>query len=211
MSLAVCGALGVLAHPAVLRAEEEAAGGNPLFSPSAGLAVWTWVIFLLLVFVLAKTAWKPLLRVLEERERRIQEALDEAQRERDEAAKLLEQYRQLQAEARREAQEVLAEARRAAERIRDELLAEGRREQEEMLERAKRDVQREWERAMESLRREAVDLALAAASRLLRQKLDGAESRRLVEEVLAQLAAPGGARTADREAAEGAARTERRS
>lgn len=189
VSQVLFGALAAAAHPPFLRAEEGAAGGNPLFSPSAGLAVWTWVIFLLLVLVLAKTAWKPLLRVLEERERRIQQALDEAQRARDDAAKLLEQYRELQAQARRDAQDIVAEARRAAERIAAELLAQARREQQGMLERAKEDVQREWERAMESLRAEAVDLAIAAASRLLRKHIDAAENRRLVEEVLAELGA----------------------
>lgn len=188
MALVVGVALGGVLGPAVARAE-EAAGESPLFSISTGLAIWTWIVFLLLLFILGKTAWKPLLRVLEQRERRIQEALDEAQRQREEAARLLAEQRRLLADAHDEVQEIVAQGRKTAEKLKAEILEEGRREQEQILERARDEIVRERERALEALRREAVDLSLAAASRLLKKQVDGAENRRLVEEFLAEMGA----------------------
>jgi F-type H+-transporting ATPase subunit b len=139
--------LGILAGLGVWLAAgparpQEAAGGS-IFEPHVGLAFWTWVVFLLLLLLLGKTAWKPLLRVLEEREKRIQETLDETRRQRDEAARLLEEHRQMLAGAQRQAQEILAQGRKAAERLKEELLEETRREQEQMLARAREEIVQE--------------------------------------------------------------------
>lgn len=174
--------------PEVARAE-EAGGGNPLFTINPGLVLWTWLVFVLLLILLGKTAWKPLLRVLEERERRIQEALDSARLQREEAERILEEHRRMLAEGQGQAQEIVAQGRKAAERLKEELLDEGRREQEQILARARDEIGRERERALEALRREAVDLSLAAAARLLRKEVDTAENRRLVEEFLSQIPA----------------------
>lgn len=189
--------------PAVAWAQEAGhaagggGGGGGLFSVSLGLAVWTWVLFLLLLLVLSKTAWRPLLRVLEERERRIQEAIDSARLQREEAERILEEHRRMLARAQGEAQDIVAQGRKAAERLKEELLDEGRREQDQILARARDEIGRERERALEALRRDAVDLSLAAAERLLRRRVDSAENRRLVEEFLSELPAggPGGERS----------------
>ena len=189
------GAAGVgLAAAGAVYAQEHGAGGggSPIFSPSAGLVLWTFVIFGLLLFLLSRTAWKPLLRALEQREKRIQEALDEARREREEAQELVEEQRRLLAEAHAQAQEAVAQGRKAAEKLKEQLLEEGRREQEEILTRARSEIERERERALEALRREAVDLSLAATAKLLRRQIDSAENRRLVEEFLDELAASAG-------------------
>lgn len=170
----------------------EGGGGSPLFSPSAGLALWTFVVFGLLLFILSKTAWKPLLHALERREARIQQALDEARGEREEAQKLLEEQRRLLAEAHGQAQDVVAQGRKAAEKLKDQLLEEGRQGQEEILARARSEIEGERERALEALRREAVDLSLAATAKLLRRQIDSAENRRLVEEFLDELSASAG-------------------
>lgn len=191
VSAAIAGALWAV-RPAVLWAQEAehgAGGGSPLFSVNPGLVFWTALLFLLLLFVLSRTAWKPLLRVLEERERRIRETIEAAQQQREEAEKILAEHRRMLGEAQGEAQEILAQGRKAAERLKEELLEEGRREQEQILARARDEIVRERERALEALRREAVDLSLAAAERLLRKEVDSAENRRLVEEFLSQMPA----------------------
>lgn len=195
----------LLLLPPVARAE-EADGGNPIFSIDTGLVVWTWVVFLLLLFILGKTAWKPLLRVLEQRERRIQETLDEAKRQREEAERLLEEQRKLLGQAHERAQEVVAQGRKAAEQLKGEFLEEGRREQQEMIERARGEIAGEQDRALEALRREAVDLSLAAAAKLLRKEVDSAENRRLVEEFLKELPARDDGGRAGRGAGAGRAR-----
>lgn len=159
----------------------------PFFSLNSGVIIWTLIIFLALVFVLGKWAWKPILGTLEARERRIQEILDAAARDRAEAEKALEEHRRQLAESRQQAQQMMAEGREAAEKVRQEMLESARRQQEELLARTRDDIRREREVAIAQLRREAVDLSLAAASRLVEKRLDSADDRRLVQEYLTRL------------------------
>lgn len=167
---------------------EEGAGGGGLFSINPGLIIWTWVIFLLLLFVLRKWAWGPILGALEAREKRIQQALEGAAREREEAGRLLEQQRQLLDQSREQAQHILGDSRKAAERLRWELLDEARAQKDQIVARAKDEIERERDQALEALRRETVDLSIAAAGRVLQKNLDAEDNRRLVEEYLERLA-----------------------
>lgn len=186
-------ALGLfLLSAAPLLAEEEAGGGGGLFSISAGLLFWTWLIFLVLLFVLRRWAWGPILGALEKREKHIQDALDSAARDRGEAGGLLEEQRKLLDEARDQAGDILAEGRKAAERLRADLLAETKEQKNQMLDRARDEIQRERDQALDALRREAVDLSISAASRVLQKNLDSEENRRLVVDYLDRLASQNG-------------------
>jgi F-type H+-transporting ATPase subunit b len=169
-------------------------GAEPsIFGINTGVSFWTLVIFLLLSVVLAKFAFPPILGYAAAREQRIQEALDEARRQREETEKLLEQQRQELLTARQEAQGLIAEGKQAAERVREDLLARARVEQEELVTRARQDIERERQKAIESLRREAVDLALAAAGKLVGRRVDSAEDRRLVTDYLKSVDSASGA------------------
>jgi F-type H+-transporting ATPase subunit b len=176
--LAVPAALFLTPAAALAAAEGEAG----LFQINLGLSIWTIVIFTSVFLLLARFAWKPILSVVEDREKRIQGALDESRRRQAEAEELLRQQKEHLAEARKQAQEILADSREAADRFRKEMEERARVESETILARARAEIQREKEAALDALRRESVDLALAAASKLLRQKLDGEEDRRLVME-----------------------------
>lgn len=179
--------LPLLGTAAPLLAQEEHGGGGGLFAINPGLIIWTWVIFLILLFVLRKWAWGPILGALETREKRIQEVLDRAARDRDDAAGLLKEHRRLLDESRLQAQNILAESRRAAERLRGELLDEARKQKDHIVAGAKGEIERERDQALEALRREAVDLSITAASRVLEKNLDSEENRRLVEDYLQHL------------------------
>jgi F-type H+-transporting ATPase subunit b len=177
----------LLALPAALfltpAAAMAAAEGEPgLFNINLGLSIWTVVIFASVFLLLARFAWKPILSVVEAREERIQGALDEARKRQADAEELLRKQKEELAEARKQAQEILADTREAADRFRREMEERAREESETILARARAEIQREKESALDALRRGSVDLALAAASKLLRQKLDGEEDRRLVME-----------------------------
>jgi len=153
----------LLLAPAPLWAAE---GG--VLSINAGLAIWTWVLFLT-------------------RQSNIQAAIDSARSDRDEARRLLDEHQRQLDQARREAKGILQEGREAGERLREEILAETRKENEAMLERARRELAREKDDLLESVRREAVDLSLAAAERLVRETLDDDANRRLVREYIAEM------------------------
>jgi F-type H+-transporting ATPase subunit b len=165
----------------------EHAESPSVFALAANVSFWTVVIFLILMFILGKFAFPPILGYAAAREQRIQDALDAARRDREESAKALEEQRLALTKARDEAQGYVSEAQKTAERVRKEILEKARVEQEDMLARAKREIEDERLRAVESLRREAVDLAVAAASKLVEKRLDSQEDRRIVTEFLSHV------------------------
>lgn len=164
-------------------AQEESAGLGP-FAVEFGLVFWTWAVFLVLLALLWRFAWPSIVQATEEREKKIRQQLAEAQTAHAEAQAALEEGKRFAAEARGSAQQLLTDARQAAERERAQLLERARREQEDLLDRARREIAAERDKALAALRREAVDLSLAAAARLVGQRMDSETDRRLVTEYL---------------------------
>ena len=186
---------GVPPSPALQEAGHGEVAWDALFAPDLGLAVWTLLTFLTLLFILGRYAWGPLLGALDARRERIQDDIDKAKNQRDEAGALLAQYREQLAEGRRQAQAIVAESREAAEELRRELEAGAREESRAILANARREIERERDAAVDAVRREAVEVAMAAASRLLEERLDGDRDRQLVTDYIDDLAGPGGAWT----------------
>ena len=184
-------ALLLAGAPSVARAAEEGGKVN-LLSPNGGLMFWTLLIFIALMLVLSRFAFKPLLAAVEARERSLQDAIDSAKKDRDAAMRLLEAQRHLLDAARTDAQRFIADGRLTAEKLKASMLEETKLLQQEMLDRARRDIDNEKTRAIAELRREAVDLALAGAGKLIARNLDDAGNRKLVEEFLASIPVGGG-------------------
>lgn len=172
---------------------QEGPAWDTLFAVDPGLAVWSVLTFLTLLFVLARFAWKPLMGALDAREKSIQDAIDAARGQREEADKLLAQHREQLAEGRRQAQALVAESREAADQLRKELEAKARDETQAMLSNARREIDRERQAAVEAVRRESVDVALAVASRLLSERLDTERDRQLAMDYIEDLADSEGA------------------
>ena len=166
-------------------AAEEAKGG--LLTPHGGLMFWTLLIFLAVWFILTKYAFKPITAAVEAREKALEDAIAGAKADRDEAAKILEEHRRQIEAARGEAQKMIAEGRAVGDKLRAEMIEETRGQQQEMLERARREIEGEKVRAIAELRREAVDLAIAGASKVIQKNLDDESNRRIVESFLASI------------------------
>lgn len=165
-----------------------AEGGLPApFSPTFGLFIWTFVVFIPFLFLLAKYVFPVIVKATADREAAITKQLADAEQTRAEAAGHLAEQRELLAAARGEAQDIVAEAHHAGERERLAAIERTRAEQEELLLRAKREIQGERERAIDDIRREAVDLAIAAAGKVVGQHLDGATDRKLIEDYITTL------------------------
>ncbi len=173
------------ATPALANEAEAPKGG--LLSPVGGLMFWTVLVFAVLFFVLSKFAFKPILSAVEGRERDLRDAMDAAKADRDAAATLLAEQQQQLAAARADAQKIIADGRTTAEKMRGDLLEQTRGQQGEMLERAKRDIETAKVNAIAELRREAVDLAIAGASKVIEKNLDDAQNRTLVANYLASI------------------------
>ena len=171
--------------PLLLSAE---AGQLPApFSPTAGLAIWTFIVFVPFLLILAKYVFPIIVKATADREAAITKQLADAERMQGAAQAALEVQRQLLASARGEAQALMAEARGASERERAAAVAQTKVEQQAMLERVRREIGAERERAVMELRRETVDLAIAAAGKVVGASLDSGADRKLVEEYLATI------------------------
>ena len=178
----------LFANAAAAAAQDSAApSGGGLMSLQVNLMFWTLLIFVLLYFILSKFAFGPITAAVEAREKALEDAIEGAKRDRDAAAKLLAEHQAAIEAARGEAQRVIAEGRAVSEKMRADLLASTRKEQQDMLERARRDIGSEKDKAIAQLRKEAVDLALAGASKVIEQNLDSAKNRQLVEAYLTSL------------------------
>jgi len=168
------------------------AGEGESFSLMAvhpGTLIWTIIIFVVLLLVLGKLLWKPVLKAVGEREKRIRDALDRADKAQAEAEQALEQQKQVLDEQRREASAFLARAKEEAQEAGNELLQKARQEAGELVERSRRQIEEEKTRALAELRTQAVDLAIQAAGHLLSKTLDEESHRRIVQEYIDSLPA----------------------
>ena len=156
-----------------------------LLSPHGGLMVWTLLIFVALFFILSRYAFGPITKAVEAREQALQEAIDQAKKDREEAARILAEHRAQLEGARAEAQRIIAEGRAVGEKLRVQMLEETRTQQQDLLDRARREIASERDIAIAELRKEAVDLAIAAASKVIERNLDDSANRKLVEGYLA--------------------------
>jgi F-type H+-transporting ATPase subunit b len=173
-------------HGAAPAAGEAAHVASP-FDINTGLIFWTLIVFGILFVLLWRYAWPSILKSVEDRERRIAKQLEDAERANAEAQRLLEEHKKQIAAARTEAQDILAKAKSLSQKERETLLAKAREEYEALLTRARKDIDAEKEKALQALRREAVELSIAAASRVIEANLDTDANRRLVTEFLAGL------------------------
>ena len=160
---------------------------NPLVQPDPGLFFWTIAVFLVLLFLLRKFAWGPLLAALEERQAGIRKSLDDADKARRELAEVQTKAAALIGKARMEADAILSEARADGARIRQELRDLAQKEAEAITRNAQRQIQLERDRAVTELRQQAVDLSVMIASKLIRRNLTREDNAALIEDALQQV------------------------
>ena len=161
---------------------------NPL-EFKTDLALWTFVIFIVLLLVLKKFAWKPISESLDRRERHIAENIAAAQRAQDDAKKMLADYERKLAGAADEVRAMLEEARRDAEGTKQQIVAEAKSAAHAEHERAMREIRTATDAAVEELSQRSADLAVALAGKIVSAKLTGEERSRLVQESLSKFVA----------------------
>jgi F-type H+-transporting ATPase subunit b len=160
---------------------------NPLVQPDPGLFVWTILTFLVLVALLARFAWRPLLQALERRQATIAQSLEDAQRARQELERLQRESAKIMAQARAEAESIHARSRSDAEALREELKQKARTEAAAIVKTAERQIQLETARAVQQIRHEVVDLSVAIASKILRRQVTREDNEALIQEALKQV------------------------
>jgi F-type H+-transporting ATPase subunit b len=163
---------------------------NPLLRPDPGLFIWTILTFLVLLGLLAKFAWRPLLEALESRQNAIRKSLDDAQQARQELERLNQESAQILRHARAEADQIIVSGRSDAERLREEMRQKAKVEADGIVKNAERQIQLETARALQQIRSEAVDLSVMIASKLIQRNLSKEDNERLIEEALKQVEGP---------------------
>lgn len=143
-----------------------------LLSVDPGLIIWTIITFVILLFLLRKVAWKPILTMIDERESTIRDSLDQAEQARNEAEEKLQAYEQRLAEARKESRQIIAEGKESAEKIRDEIITEAQNQKQNMLADARRQIEAEREKAIQDIRDSVANIAIRAASKIIGRQLD---------------------------------------
>ena len=160
---------------------------NPLVQVDPGLYIWTIVTFLVLLVLLWRFAWGPILKALDERQEMIRKSLDDADQAKQELERLHEKSAQIIAEARGEAQSIVAKSRAAAETVREDVKQKAKEEAEALVRGAQRQIQLETARAIQQIRHEVVDLSLAVASKLIRKNLTQEDNDALIQDSLRQI------------------------
>ena len=160
---------------------------NPLVQPDPGLYFWTIIIFLVLVFLLMKFAWKPLLAMLEKRENNIRQSLLDAEKARDELANVKEDTERLLNEARTESQEIVAAGKKTADRMKDEIIDIAQSKSNALLADAKKQIDLEKDRAIADVKAEVVNLSMEVAEKLIKKNLTKEDNLKLINESLSTI------------------------
>ncbi len=162
---------------------------NPLVQPDPGLAIWTIAVFLVLLDLLTKFAWRPLLRALQARQDTIKKSLEDAQQARRELEELNKQSAQILRNAHAEAESILSKSRREAEKFREEMKEKARGEGEALVRDAQRQIETEVARALRQIRGEVADLSVTIASKLIKRNFSKEDNSELIDETLKQIEA----------------------
>lgn len=158
-----------------------------LLQPDTGLIVWTFVTFVLLLLVLTKAAWKPILEGLNQREGKIKSDLERAEAAQKEAEAMRVKYEAQLAEAQKSIQDMVSQARADGERTRTQLIAAAKDEAERLLEKGRKDLVGETERLKEQLRQDVTALSVAIAEKVLKRSVDGKVQDDVLKESLQEI------------------------
>ncbi|NQV38819.1 MAG: F0F1 ATP synthase subunit B [Candidatus Marinimicrobia bacterium] len=157
---------------------------NPLVQPDPGLFIWTILTFLVLLYILAKFAWKPLLAMLDKREETIRKSLDDAEKARLELEQMQIKSEDIIAQARSEAQAILQEGKAITERLKDDVLNKAKEKSDEIVANAQKIIQTEKDRAIGEIKSEAVDISISIARKLISKNLSKEDNKQLIEDAL---------------------------
>jgi F-type H+-transporting ATPase subunit b len=160
---------------------------NPLVQPDPGLYIWTIITFLILVVLLARFAWRPLLEALERRQEAIRKSLDDARQAKQDLERVNAESQRILAQARTEAEAIVARTRDDAARLREELRQKAQQEASGIVRNAEKQIELETARALHQIRNEAVDISVAIASKILQRNVSREDNERLIAETFKQL------------------------
>ena len=181
----------MMALPALAQEAEHGAEAPSLFAGDLGNSVWTLLIFVVVLVVLGKFAWGPILNTLQTRESFIREALEKAKHDREAAEARLKEYEQKLAAARGEASAIVDEGRRDADVVKRRIEAAAKEEADKMIERARREIQIATDTATKELYTLSAKLATQLAAQVIGRELTPQDHERLISEAISGIEGAG--------------------
>ena len=160
---------------------------NPLVQLDPGLFVWTILTFLLLLFVLAKFAWKPLLKMLNDREELIRSSLEDAEKAKEKLEKLNAEGEAIINQARSEAQSSLSEGKAAVSKLKDETLDVAKEQAKQIASEAEKQINIEKDKAIAEIKSEVVNLSMSIAEKLINKNISPEDNKALIDESLSNV------------------------
>ena len=155
-----------------------------LISYDWGLLIWSLITFFCVLFILKAKAWGPLIQVLEKREKDIQSALEAADKAKADAAAVSKDYDEMINKAQSEAQQIISDSKSAADKIKKDIEDHANKNAAEILDKATKQIQAEKDKAFKEIKNSAVEISIAAASKLLEKNIDDSDNRKFIEEVI---------------------------
>jgi len=160
-------------------------GGNGgLLDVNPGLMIWTVITFIILLLILKKVAWKPILTALDKRESDIREALVQAEKAKEDARQILEQNQANLAKAEEESKKIIDQSRAYAETLKEQLFKESKEQAKKIVDDASLEIQRKKYTAFEELKRQIAEIAVTAAEKIIRESLDAQKSKQVIDKYL---------------------------
>lgn len=160
-------------------------GGNGgLLDVNPGLMIWTVITFIILLFVLKKVAWKPILAALDKRENDIKESLTQAEKAKNEAKMILEENQANLAKAEEESRKIIEQSRTYAESLKEQLMRESKEQAKKIVDDASSEIQRNKDAAFEELKGQIAEIAVGAAEKIIRDTLDAQKSKQVIDKYL---------------------------
>ena len=167
--------LGVLA---------SGSSNGSLLDVNPGLIIWTIVTFLILLFILKKVAWKPILSALDQREKDIKDSLEKAEKAKEDAQRILDENQANLAKAEEESKKIIEQSRSFAENLKEQLLKESKEQAKKLIEDAALEIDRKKDSAFEELKDQVAKIAVTAAEKIMKQNLDADKNKRIVDSYL---------------------------
>jgi F-type H+-transporting ATPase subunit b len=160
---------------------------NPLVTPDPGLFIWTILTFLVLLALLAKFAWKPLLAALDQRQQMIAQAVEDAKKAREEIERVRQESAHVLNKSRVDAEAIVTRAQSDASAFNEEMRQKAIADGQAIVQRAEKQIELEKNRAIKDIRRETVDLSLAIATKLLHRNITKDDNLALIDETIKQI------------------------
>ncbi len=164
-----------------------ASEGGSLIDVNPGLIFWTAITFILLLLILKKLAWKPILSALSQREDAIKDSLEKAEKAKEEAQKILQENQVSIVKAEEESKKIIEQSRAYADKLKEQMLKDSKEQARKIIEDASSEIDRKKEETFNELKTKVAEIAIQAAEKILSENLNKDSNKKLVNKYIDEI------------------------